>query len=83
MKNELNILQIFRGLVLDCIKTKFFNYLVVNMRLTAFFKLYKMCTLLHRLESKRKKTRKTIPLTPKTYSEEVGEKEAQEQRLAT
>ena len=29
------------------------------------------------------KTRKTTPLTPKTYSEKAGEKEAQAQRLAT
>ena len=38
-------LQIFGGLVLGCIRTKI---LQENMRLTAFFKLYKMCTLLHR-----------------------------------
>ena len=42
-------LQIFGGLVLGCIKTKFCKK---NMRLTAFFKLYKICILLHRCSLK-------------------------------
>ena len=41
------ILQIFGGLVLGCIKTYQNEILQENMRLTAFFKLYKICILLH------------------------------------
>ena len=41
-------LQIFGGLFLGCIKTKFCKKIIQNMRLTAFFKLYKICILLHR-----------------------------------
>ena len=44
------ILQIFGGLVLGCIKTKICKR--KNMRLTAFFKLYKMCILLQRCNLK-------------------------------
>ena len=47
------ILQIFGGLVLGCIKTKSCKKIIIqNMRLTAFFKLYKICTLLHRCNLK-------------------------------
>ena len=42
------ILQIFGGLVLGCIS----EILQENMRLTAFFKLYKICILLHRCDLK-------------------------------
>ena len=41
-------MQIFGGLVPGCIKTKFCKKNQEDMRLTAFSKLYKMCTLLHR-----------------------------------
>ena len=40
-------LQIFGGLVLGCIETKFCKQ-ILNMRLAAFFKIYKICTLPHR-----------------------------------
>ena len=46
------ILQIFCGLVLGCIKTKLCKKIIQNMRLTAFFKLYKICILLHRCNLK-------------------------------
>ena len=43
----------FGGLVLGCIKTKFSKKIImINMRLTAFFKLYKMCIFLHRCNLK-------------------------------
>ena len=45
------ILQIFGGLVLGCIKTnqnEFCKKKIEKMCLTAFFKRYTMCTLLHR-----------------------------------
>ena len=45
------ILQIFGGLVLGCIKYQN-EILQQNMRLTAFFKLYKICILLHRCNLK-------------------------------
>ena len=51
-------LHFFGGLVLGCIKTKFFRksrsaeILQENMRSTAFFKLYKICILLHRCNLK-------------------------------
>ena len=41
---KFKILQIFGGLILGCIKTKLFK----KMRLTTFFKLYKIRILLHR-----------------------------------
>ena len=47
------ILQIFGGLVLGCIKRKFCKKIIQNMRSTAFFKLYKICILLHRCDLKK------------------------------
>ena len=47
-ENRKLFLQFFSGLVLGCIKKKFQK----NMRLTSFFKLYKICILLHRCNLK-------------------------------
>ena len=46
------ILQILGGLVLGCIKTDQNEILQQNMRSTAFFKIYKICILLHRCNLK-------------------------------
>ena len=52
LQNFTKFVQIFGGLVLGCIKTKFCKKICVWVCLTAFFNLYKMCTLMHRCDLK-------------------------------